>query len=122
QHFRKGHIHVSYFVAIVSFALALLLMKKWDKWRHWWIIAPLIVIGAGAFANTSLGAWVADGIGGILSLPASLAGMSASLIATALVIILTPLVIYGYVHDPKAHTPELIGTLALPLLFLFPTG
>lgn len=114
---------MSYFVAIVSFALAMLLMKKWDKWRKWWLIAPLIIIGSGAFANTSLGAWLADALGGILAMPASLIdGMSASLIATALVMILAPLVVYGYVHDKKADTPEMVGTIALPLLFLVATG
>lgn len=113
---------MNYFVAIVCFALALMLNKKWSKWNKWWIVAPLIVIGSGAFANTSAGAWVAGLLGDLIGFPASWIDASASLLATAAVIILIPTVVYGYVHDHKADKKEMVGTFALPLLFIVAAG
>lgn len=113
---------MSYFVAIVCFGLTLMLHKKWNKWNKWWVVAPLVVIGSGAFANTGLGAWVAGLLGGLLGLPASWMNASASLLATAGVIILLPMVVYGYIHDHQADKKEMLGTVALPLLFIVAAG
>lgn len=113
---------MSYFVAIVCFALALLLNKKWGKWNKWWLVAPLVIIGSGAFANTEAGAWVAGLLGDLIGFPASWMGASASLLATAAVIILIPMVVYGYIHDHRADKTEMAGTVLLPLLFIVAAG
>jgi hypothetical protein len=107
---------------IASSLVLYLLRKRWKKWRKWWVLAIVTAVFGCSFAGTVLGGWVAGLLRGLLGLPAGWMGITAAAIAAVLVLVLIPLVIYGFVHDRKADKWEMAGLILLPLLFIIASG
>lgn len=109
-------------LALVSLGVLLLLHKKWKKWKKWWLVAIVTALFACSFAGTQLGGWTAGLLRALLSLPAGWIGATAALFAAIAVLILIPLVYYGFRHDKKADKWEMAGLILLPLLFIIASG
>jgi hypothetical protein len=113
---------LSWLLALLSLGVLFLLHKKWKKWKKWWIVAIVTALFSCSFAGTQLGGWVAGLMRSLLGLPASWMHASAALLATIMVLILIPLVYYGFRHDKKADKWEMAGLILLPLLFIIASG
>jgi hypothetical protein len=115
----------------VAFLLFLFVIGMWvilrrrKKLKKWYVVAPLVALGACAFASTRPGAWAANLIANILTIPASWARspvVNASSVAAVLGLILIAGVGYDLFRDHKADKFVLVGLAVLPLIFIIASG
>lgn len=113
---------MSYLICIAAFGL-LWAVNKRDKMKRWWIVAGLCLIGAGAFANTELGGWVATHVlGWVISIPAGWFNVGAAVLATIILLILAVVIGYDIAKDHKTDKAALGGLVAVPLVALIAVG
>jgi hypothetical protein len=113
---------LSWLLCLGSVTVLMLLHKKWKKWKKWWIVATVTTLFACSFAGTQLGSWVAGMLQRLLSALTFWTGVPSALYAGLAVLILIPLVYYGFRHDKKANKAEMAGLILLPLLFIIASG
>lgn len=109
---------------LLLFVLGMLwILKKRKKLKKWYVVITLTALGAAAFAQTPLGAWVASRVlGGVLRVPARWMGAPTAGLAATLMLLLIVIVVYDIIKDHKADKPAVLGVFVLPLLFLIAAG
>lgn len=111
-----------YLICIAAFGL-LWAVNKRNKLQKWWLVAGLCFIGSAAFANTSIGGWIATNVlGWVLSIPAGWFNVGAAVLATILLLILAVIICYDIGHDKKTDKAALGGLFALPLMAIIAVG
>lgn len=116
---------MSYAVAVISIGLYVVLRKRLaGKFNNkLWFVAPaLLLMATCSLANTGLGAWIAHTIiGGLLGLLGGAFGISTSLLAGGIALIM----LAGAVIDLWDKKPDgfaKTAIIALPLLVILAAG
>lgn len=113
---------MSWVIAIVSFALLLILRKRTKPKMLWIISAALAAIGGAALANTWLGVWIAQLLAGLLGWLGGLLGAPGTLLAGGLVLLCVVVTVLDIAADRRADRAAIISLIALPLLILISAG